>query len=157
MGTEHPTLLPVRQTRHTHTPELLQLLRSCGGFQRTKPIYLRGVLTLFCLKINMQSFYDLNYSPIGNELRVSSFFRVDHFIAGGASGPMSSCRKLCRQQLWSEVESTSAQWRGLPCVSRAVACFGGKIKLGLRSSAFSNFLDLPWVILFLPLPLDPQL
>lgn len=55
---------------------------SCGGFQKTKPIHLQGALTLICLKINMQQFYDVNYSPIGNELRVSNFFRIDCFIAG---------------------------------------------------------------------------
>lgn len=81
-GKEGPTWLPVRQTLHTH----LQLPRSRGCFQRTKPIHLQGALTLFCLKINMQSFYDVNYSPRGNELRVSSFFRMGHFIAGGCLG-----------------------------------------------------------------------
>lgn len=97
---------------HTWAPAIAQ---SSGGFQKTKPIHLQGVLALLCLKINMQSFYDVNYSPIGNERRAFNFFRMGHFIAGGSLGlwvhaknnVMSSCDLRQRQPVPTMNISTS--------------------------------------------------
>ena len=89
LGKMGPTWLSARQTPHTHTHTHTHVNCHChvlGQFPENKTKSPPGSPHPVLFENKHVIVYDVSYSSIGNELRVSNSFRMGHFIAEGSLG-----------------------------------------------------------------------
>lgn len=135
LGKVGPTWFPKRQTLHTlvssHHCHVLE------PFPENKTHSPPGSRHPVLFENKHAIVYDVNYSPIGNELRVSNSFRMGHFITGRGVWACEFMRKTMSSAvlMWGRESGARGEGPCLVCTGKWHALV--RTRLGFGSPEFS--------------------